>query len=207
MKLKEFVVQYRSSFKNDVLRGEALKALLPILKEVEEFKNIKEINFVELPNYMGDLHGRPLTKEEEPITSSDKKIICQTEVHKLGQSTRFNDILNLYYIALSPAIYDPKDFDKLGLGVFRLPTVYDKGIFATNEIRIRWNSETLQGNTEDLSKREILNQVERLLDSGPNILGKRAIMIRCTQSNLNFVYDSDFYVESEIEVLEGPDNA
>lgn len=189
MKISEFLQDFFTTtvptgnpvwLDNYKLDSKALQ--LPYLKQLllscDEFKKTKKIIII------------PSDGENIDISS--------TITHKLHDGTRFNEVVYLHSISLSPGIYNPNVLSKpIKDGITISPNLYNEETFIPYKtLRIEWAPEhSLDKNMSDEDfQAEFFARIKKALDNPEEYtpIPERGIFIRCTP-------DSFFREETSIE--------
>lgn len=202
MKLNQFLAENVHLFdENYSISGNKLKAIIPDLLNLEEFKNVTEINIINSPNYMADLSQKPIDPIKEPLMREDEKELIQSVIVRHGTTVTFNSIINLYSIQISQPTYDKEIWDDLGKGVYMSPPFFSsKDFIPMKELRVRFSLDYPQDpnnvdpDFDNKVRKELLDQVDKALSGNPNMPNKRAIMFRCSSNSIKTNEEKDCYV-------------
>ncbi|MCK9273397.1 hypothetical protein M0P65_07715 [Candidatus Gracilibacteria bacterium] len=161
---------------DNILTGDNLANSMYILKQCDEFKNVKD--FQQMFN---------------PIMVDQSNIIVSADTMKLSDDTpfEFNDILYLYSISLMPEMYDQKTWyepvkDSIGIS----PTSYNPiDLSPTKRITIEFSPERKQDIHDigdERAKKEIREKLEKVLENPKEyqVKGVRGILIRGIWKNV-----------------------
>ncbi len=203
MKLKEFFEKFATVNLNDInglnaFSPEHLEMLKGSLMECDEFKNTKKINIVHLPAFLafeqtGDPVSHDLLLKGVDLKVKTKAVVTAT--YRLEEDSEFDEIVDLYMITESPAIYNPECVDNLDTGVWKLPTSYNpENFLPKNEIRIIYTPEIFTDSTSnhDLSAEQVyINKIEPKVrelflnsKNETNIQGLKPLLIRCSPRSI-----------------------
>lgn len=194
MKLNQLLANNVKLFDSDgILRGESLKTLVPELLKTDEFKDVKKLNIVDYPHWVGN-------QETEEFQPDGVGILIHS--YKFGYTSFFSSIVNLYSITLSPKVYDPNELNKLGKGVWVMPLIAEEpDLEPIRQIRINYSPKLVQdlknakiADGEAKMKELIFEQLEKALKGPPNIPSKRAIIFRCSPKSMKLNVEKDCYV-------------
>ncbi len=194
------------------------------LRQLDEFENVKKINYVALPVFLVD------SETETPVNSSSIKTVSkiekevdesngeikmkfvteivkdsipigtkpiQVETYKLSDDNdhfKFNEEIDIYSIK----IVKKYDFDvKLGKGVWKFPTKFDGETFeALNEIKIIFSEEEMINMAEDETKDILFLSHEEKLKAKKELV-KKSILERVSKTfdnEPNIPFDYDIFV-------------
>lgn len=185
-----------------LLGPEALEKVKDHLLTLDEFKNVKKINVLKAPSYLGDKDTLlPLNLDEDNLgdTTNSKFILIPNYLYSPDETNdiEFNEEMDIYAIELTPPIYDPNFLTslKLGPGVWKMPLIYNpENFLPVSEIRIIYSVEGLQDilfdknpeEVKDILKERIMNKVEEMLTSysKPNVPVKRKVIFRVSPRSI-----------------------
>lgn len=207
MKTENKLVKYLESIEIDSmsiatlgpeeLQNEMIKKFLLCF---DEFKNVKKINALKLPTYLGDVNtGAPIDQDEGNLgdKSKTKSYIVPSFVYNPNRDSNveFNEEIDLYSISLSPKVYDPRELDSfsLGIGTWVMPTMYHPSDFTPlNEIKVVFSPEGIQdildlkeGGEKEIKKR-LMKSFENAIDNGlvANVPYSRNILFRMSERSI-----------------------
>jgi hypothetical protein len=162
----------------------------------DEFKNVKKINVLKAPVYLGDINtGAPIEQDETNLGDKSKTKQYQAVSFSYDPNREFNiefnEEIDLYSITLSIRIYDPEELNifKLGAGTWVMPSLYNPVDFTPlREVRVIFSPEAIQDifslkNKEDVEKevkKRLMKSFEDALDNGlkENVPYRRTLLFR-----------------------------
>lgn len=168
----------------------------------DEFKNVKKINVLKAPSYLGDIKtGAPIEQDETNLGDRSKTKVYQALSFKYSPdgeyNFEFNEEIDLYCITLSPKMYDPKELDifKLGVGTWVMPAMYNPTTFIPlREIKVVFSPEAIQDifglkNDEETNKEvksRLLKSFEDAIDNGfkENVPYSRGVIFRVSSRSV-----------------------
>lgn len=168
----------------------------------DEFKNVKKINVLKLPVYLGDAKtGAPIEQDETNLGDKSKTKNYQAVSFNYDpnreSNIEFNEEIDLYSITLSIRIYDPEELNifKLGAGTWVMPSLYSPVDFTPlREVRVIFSPEAIQDifsleNKEDVEKevkKRLMKSFEDALDNGlkENVPYRRTILFRTSSRSV-----------------------
>lgn len=168
----------------------------------DEFKNVKKINVLKLPMYLGDAKtGAPIEQDETNLGDKSKTKQYQTLSFTYDPNKEFNiefnEEIDLYSITLSIKIYDPEELNifKLGPGTWVMPSLYSPVDFTPlKEVRVIFSPEAIQDifsleNKEDVEKevkKRLMKSFEDALDNGlkENVPYRRTLLFRVSSRSV-----------------------
>ena len=175
MKLQKFLQDYFELIGKDEHQQLTMNSKLlqiPGIKEkllqCDEFENVDEIKFMDLP--MQEIKSKSKSVNKYEIEKT-KLLTAQTIV--LYEDTKFKNILYLYSIMLSPPVYDIKN--PIKDNIISLPTMIDEVNFTPRKgITVFWTPEQQQDseiNGEEF-KEQLVEKFRKALDSPDEYLPK-----------------------------------
>lgn len=199
-KLTEFIQEIKRSVNKgldyDIFNLQILMQYLKnnpdVLKQFDEFKNVKKINFVDTPIFAADHKTEePVAADENYLGGPTKPILVETVL--LSDSTDLlNEVVDLYSID-SVSFYNPDFAKDLPCGVWQHPTKYNPINFAPNrKIEVIFSLDSIAGErgitkeeAKAQAKKIILKQVSDLIDSEEtNVFVPKRIIVRCSPRSI-----------------------
>jgi hypothetical protein len=168
----------------------------------DEFKNVKKINVLKLPMYLGDIKtGAPIEQDETNLGDKSKTKKYQAVSFNYDpnreSNIEFNEEIDLYCITLSPKMYDPEELNifKLGVGTWVMPSLYNPVDFTPlKEVRVIFSPEAIQDifsltNKEDVEKevkKRLMKSFEDAIDNGlkENVPYRRTVLFRVSSRSV-----------------------
>ena len=168
----------------------------------DEFKNVKKINVLKAPVYLGDIKtGAPIEQDETNLGDKSKtkkyQVVSFNYDPNRESNIEFNEEIDLYCITLSPKMYDPKELDifKLGAGTWVMPSLYSSIDFTPlKEVRVIFSPEAIQDifsleNDKDVEKevkKRLMKSFEDAIDNGlkENVPYRRTVLFRVSNRSV-----------------------
>ena len=177
MKLEEFVAKIYDerpeldmtpSF-GPILNSKVLEEVKDELLKFDVFSECDDLEIVHFPTFK---------------VGEDK--VLTTQIHKYSEGIKYKGKCYLYYISLTPEMYDPsKMLEPVKNGAAISPTIYNPKTFEpTKHILLTWSPEMAQDLSVTKDETTLRNDIHKLLDDvldNPEeyrIKGTRHIMIR-----------------------------
>lgn len=198
------LVEYIDEIKKDLSKGlnsefltipfvmAQLKLNPDILKQFDEFKNVKRINFVELPIFSADINTEePINLDGTYLGGPTKEIFVQNLVFG-NRVDLLNEVVDIYSIDTIDS-YDSEANKNLTFGVWQHPIKYNPINFSSySKIEVIYSLENIVGEKEiskdeakKLAKQIILKQVSDLIDSEEvNVFRPKSILLRCSPRSI-----------------------
>lgn len=165
------------------LHGEVLGHLIEVLPTFDEFKDVKKINILPMPNYAVKKGTNiPLINDKDYLGENYDVETALT--FKLADGIcNLNEEIDIISISMTPAVYDPNSSNN-EIGVRRINLLYNpKSFTPTEKIEIVWSKEMEQDNqvvtnSDEPLKDRLIRLFEEALDGKHNLPTKRGIMVR-----------------------------
>jgi hypothetical protein len=168
----------------------------------DEFKNVKKINVLKAPVYLGDTKtGAPIEQDEDNLGDKSKtkkyQVVSFNYDPNRESNIEFNEEIDLYCITLSIKIYDPEELNifKLGVGTWVMPSLYNPVDFTPlKEVRVIFSPEAIQDifsleNNKDVEKevkKRLMKSFEDAIDNGlkENVPYRRTVLFRVSNRSV-----------------------
>jgi hypothetical protein len=208
MKLKEFIQTFEHTLTQEMhgtFNARSLEKVKEILLQCEEFKGVKKLNFLTLPNFMANKKtGDPLEPLNRDSLPGEETYSERVVTYKFTTNLEFNEVVDLYSIGLSPRIYDENFIENLKDGLWSLPQVLGDFV-SKKEIRFIFSREKLQDmqglhpETFEQFVNKTVEDFRKFITSDEvNVPSKKAIMLRVSPRSIkNTVLrnESDIYID------------
>ncbi len=187
MKLIDFAFEAGTPFcPSMITNSEDRITINNLLGNIDEFRNVKKINFLNGPTFIADKNGTPLEHSETFIGDTTTFQETVNVLIKEDSIIEFNDEIDIYTLEQMNEIVSI-DVETLEAGVWKFPMQQgDSGIIIKQ--RASFLSELGYDNDlmKDRIKKNILKKVEELLDSQEisNIPLKKNVRIRVSKRSI-----------------------
>ena len=171
---------------------ETLKKFKDKLLKFEVFKNVKTLNIINDP-VVTMYQGNPIECIENYLGGASEYETTVSFSFSKGDNFKFNEVVDLYMIHISPKIYDLKETDK--------PEVWRKSIdwtqnTALNQIVINWIPTDIESNTSD----KVKNVNKKILDEVEKILISNEANIPYLKNNIMFRGKKRSFISQEVKI-------
>lgn len=136
---------------------------------LDEFKNVKTLNFLETPVFFSDEFENPIDKNNTTYVGGERKF-QETHTIQLGENIELNEIVDLYTIQLGFPVYKEETINTLKTGVWMLPQRNTMDNEKTIVIKYNKDIELIGGFNFDKLVENVTNAVkETMIKNTPNV--------------------------------------